>query len=142
MREPIASKLAELRKAIQQIEATPRRSFTKKQRQAVFDAYDGRCAGCDEHLKPGWQVDHIKEIADGGAHEPSNWQPLCSQEQNGCHVGKTAAFLTRKAKATRIRKRETEGPKPAKLKSNGAWPKSSRPIQSRGFDKPRKVEVV
>lgn len=109
---------------------TKRQSFTKKQRQAVSDAYDGRCAGCDEILQPGWQVDHIKEIADGGAHEPRNWQPLCGQNQNGCHVGKTAAYLTRKASADRCWKRETEGPKAATLKSRSAWPKGRR-LQSR-----------
>lgn len=125
-----------LRERIGQIQpfATKRQSFTKKQRQAVFEAYEGRCAGCDEPLKAGWQIDHIKEIADGGEHAPRNWQPLCAQSQNGCHVGKTAAYLTRKAKADRIRKREVEGPKPAQIQSRTAWP-TGRKLQSRGFSK-------
>lgn len=122
MRAPIAEKLAELRKIIERIEATPRKGFTAKQRAAVFKAYDGLCAGCDEPLKPGWQIDHIKELCDGGAHEPSNWQPLCGPEQNGCHQGKTSKHRTSKAKADRIVKREEHGKKPSR-------------IQGRGFDK-------
>lgn len=127
-----------LRERIGQIRpfATKRQGFTKKQRQAVSDAYEGRCAGCDEKLQPGWQVDHRKEIADGGEHAPSNWQPLCGREQNGCHAGKTAAYLTRKAKADRIHKRECEGPKAPQIKSRNEWPQG-RQMQSRGFDKRR-----
>jgi len=133
MRAPIAEKLAELRKEIQRIQATPRKGFTPKQREAVFRAYDGLCAGCDEPLKAGWQIDHIKELADGGAHEPANWQPLCGQNQNGCHVGKTSSFRTRKAKAERIVKREERGQEPSRLRSRPfqqrtqpyRWPKQS-----------------
>lgn len=141
MKTPIAEKLAELRKAIGQIppHKTPRQSFTPKQRAGVWSAYDGLCAGCEEPLQPGWQIDHIKEIDDGGAHEPSNWQPLCGKQQNGCHIGKTAAWRTRKAKADRIRKREEEGPKPAQIQSRNEWPKG-RKLESRGFS-PRKEKV-
>lgn len=130
MRAPVAEKLAELRAKIGRIPPfkTPRKGFSAKQRQAVFDAYDGVCAGCDEPLLPGWEVDHIKELADGGAHEPSNWQPLCGRNQNGCHQGKTSAFNRGKAKPNRIAKREAEGPKAYSFTPG-------RKLQGRGFDK-------
>lgn len=133
MRAPIAEKLAELRAKVGRIPAfkTPRKGFTPAQRRAVFEAHDGLCAGCDESLMPGWEVDHIKELADGGAHEPSNWQPLCGREQNGCHQGKTSAFNRAKAKPNRIAKREAEGPKPSRFKPG-------RKLQSRGFEKSRR----
>jgi 5-methylcytosine-specific restriction endonuclease McrA len=132
MRAPIATKLAELRQAIERIEATPRKGFTPAQRKAVFEAYDGHCAGCDEPLKKGWEVDHIKELRDGGAHELSNWQALCGRDQNGCHQGKTSAFARSRAKSARIVKRETEGAPVSRLKSRNEWPKA-RKLQSRGF---------
>lgn len=130
MRTPIAEKLAELRKATDRIiaEKAPRKSFTPKQRQGVFTAYDGLCAGCDEPLKGKWQVDHILPLDLEGSHDPSNWQPLCGQDMNGCHVAKTREDIRRIAAARRIRKREAEGAKPSSIQS-------AREIQSRGFDK-------
>ncbi|MET3527253.1 HNH endonuclease signature motif containing protein [Phenylobacterium koreense] len=128
MRAPIAQKLAELREKIGRIPAhkTPVKKFTKAERKAVFDAYDGLCAGCDEPLLKGWEVDHIKERADGGTHDPSNLQPLCGPEQNGCHQGKTSAFNRGKAKPNRIAKRELNGPKPSTFRPG-------RKLQSPGF---------
>lgn len=128
MRAPVAEKLAELRAKIGRIPAfkTPAKKFTPAQRRAVFDAYDGLCAGCDEPLMRGWEVDHIKERADGGTHDPSNLQPLCGPEQNGCHQGKTSAFNRAKAKPNRLAKRELEGPKASKFKPG-------RKLQSPGF---------
>lgn len=128
MKAPIAEKLAELRKAIARIEATPRKSFTKKQRQAVWEKYDGHCAGCDDELQPGWHIDHIEELADGGAHEFANWRALCPP----CHRDKSARMVSSRAKPNRIRKREEEGAKPATLKSRSEWPKG-RKLQSRPF---------
>lgn len=76
MRAPVAEKLAELRKAIQRIEATPRKGFTKAQRATVSEMFNGCCAGCEEALEPGFHIDHVKELADGGDHALHNWQPL------------------------------------------------------------------
>jgi len=128
VRTPIAEKLAELRKAIARIEATPRKGFTKKQRQAVWEKYEGHCAGCDDELQPGWHIDHIEELADGGAHEFANWRALCPP----CHRDKTARMVSLRAKPNRIRKREEEGAKPATLHSRSEWPKG-RKLQSRPF---------
>lgn len=130
MRTPIAEKLAELRKATDRIiaEKAPRKSFTPKQRQGVFSAYDGVCAGCDEPLRGKWQVDHRVPLELNGPHDPSNWQPLCGQDMNGCHVAKTREDIKRIAAARRIRKREAEGAKASTIQS-------AREIQPRGFDK-------
>lgn len=122
MRAPIAEKLVELRKAIARIEATPRKGFTKKQRQAVWEKYEGHCAGCDDELQPGWHIDHIEELADGGAHEFANWRALCPP----CHRDKTARKITARAKPNRIRKREEEGAKPAQIHSRNEWPRGQK----------------
>lgn len=130
MRTPIAEKLAELRRATDRIieDLAPRKGFTPAQRKAVALKTDGHCAGCDEPLMPGWQIDHRLPLALGGAHELSNFQPLCGPSQNGCHVGKTRHDIRRIAAARRIRKREEQGPKPSKLRSAGK-------LEGRGFDK-------
>ena len=102
-----------------EVEKTPRRSFTPKQRQGVWDRQEGLCGcGCDEPLGLSWQVDHRIPIALGGAHEPGNWVGLKPDH----HLEKTREDVRKIAKVNRIRKREAEGAKPSRL-------------QSRGFDK-------
>jgi len=109
--------LQALREKVGQIRPfkTPRKGFTEAQRRGVYTAYDGRCAGCDDALEPGWHIDHIKRLADGGEHAPRNWMALCVP----CHRDKTAREATASAHADRIYRRETEGPKPATLKGPG-----------------------
>lgn len=36
--------------------------MNKKDRQKVFDKYDGKCAYCGVNLSKGWHVDHINPI--------------------------------------------------------------------------------
>ena len=36
--------------------------MTKKDRQLIFDKYDGKCAYCGTELVKGWHVDHIQAI--------------------------------------------------------------------------------
>jgi 5-methylcytosine-specific restriction endonuclease McrA len=36
--------------------------MTKKERQIVFDKYNGKCAYCGCDLQQGWHVDHIQAI--------------------------------------------------------------------------------
>ena len=36
--------------------------MTKKERQLIFDKYNGHCAYCGCELKQGWHVDHLKPI--------------------------------------------------------------------------------
>lgn len=101
------------------VEKTPRRSFTPKQRQAVWDDWRGLCACCGEPLgdEP-WDIDHTIPIALGGLHELSNWQPLIRSH----HRAKTKADVKAIAKVRRIRKTD-------------AGENKSRNIVSRGFDK-------
>ena len=37
-------------------------SLTKKERQEVYEKYDGKCAYCGRELKKGWHADHIKPV--------------------------------------------------------------------------------
>lgn len=133
-RTPIAEKLAELRAACDRIivEKTPRKGFTKAQRKAVWEAQGGRCGGCEADLQPGFHIDHVRPLADGGAHDPGNWLALCPP----CHQRKTSGEATQRAKTERIRKREAEGQKPSRIRSRNEWPKGQR-IPSKPFPKRR-----
>jgi 5-methylcytosine-specific restriction endonuclease McrA len=122
VRAPIAEKLAEPRKSIERIQATPRKGFTKPQRQAVLEKCNGCCAACGDELQPGWHIDHIEELADGGAHEFANWRALCPP----CHRAKSAKMVSARAKPNRIRKREEEGPPPPQIRSRNEWPKNQK----------------
>jgi 5-methylcytosine-specific restriction endonuclease McrA len=126
VKAPIATKLAELRQAIVEIET--RKSFTPAQRRAVFEAQSGQCSDCEEPLTGRWEIDHVISRAIGGRHEPSNWLGKCTS----CHAAKTKADRKAQAKANRIIKRETEGAPVSSLKSRNEWPQG-RKIQSRGF---------
>lgn len=126
MRAPVAEKLAELRRAIVEIEA--RKSFTPAQRKAVYEAQHGRCAGCEEPLGKRFEIDHVISLGIGGKHELGNWLGKCK----ACHAAKTAIDRKVQAKANRIIRRETEGPKPSRLKSR-PFPEDRRPKGSRGF---------
>ena len=47
----------------------------KKQRQQMFDKYDGKCAYCGCELKAGFHIDHIQPIrrnSDGSCLNPQN----------------------------------------------------------------------
>jgi len=113
-----------------EVEKTPRKGFTPKQRQAVWDKQDGLCAGCGNALGLSFDIDHRVEIALGGKHEPDNFQGMCK----ACHSEKTKTGIKAIAKVNRIRKREAEGPKPSRMKSRGFSP-GKRKLQSRGFPK-------
>jgi hypothetical protein len=56
-------------------------------------------------LKPGYEVDHIVEMADGGSfHEWSNLRTLCE----GCHLAKTNAMRAKRAEKRNAEKRANE----------------------------------
>lgn len=124
MRKPIREKLANIGR--QSVQILDRKGFTPKQRQMVYDEFDGLCGcGCDEPLAgEAWDIDHAVPLALGGKHDLSNWIPRLKAH----HKRKTASDIKSISKAKRIAKRETEGPKPAKLKGGGK-------IQSAGFRK-------
>ena len=113
-----------------EVEKTPRKGFTPKQRQMIHDRQNGLCALCEAPLGLSWPIDHRIPLAHGGAHEPDNWRGLCVP----CHKAKFPAEIKATAKVNRIRKREAEGPKPSRMKSRGFSP-GKRKLQSRGFPK-------
>ena len=63
-----------------------RRGLLRTERDALSYRFEHRCATCRSLLQPGWHVDHIEPLADGGAHDATNMQPLCAP----CHTIKTA----------------------------------------------------
>jgi 5-methylcytosine-specific restriction enzyme A len=93
----------------------------------VFDAYGGRCAGCDRKLYPGdrWEADHIKALINGGQHRENNLQPLCEF----CHPEKTRADVAEKAMIARKRKKHV-GIRTAKRKLSGRGFAKSEPQHS------------
>lgn len=94
-------------------------------RLRVFERFGGRCQLSGRKIMPGdvWQVDHRIALANGGEHREGNLQPVLSAE----HRVKTADDVKLKAKIARVR-----------AKHVGTWPKSKRPLKSRGFEQTRK----
>lgn len=114
-----------------EVEKTPRKGFTPKQRREMYERQGGLCGcGCGEPLGLSWDGDHRIPLAMGGAHDPSNWIALKPSH----HLDKTRQDVRKIAKVNRIRKREAEGPKPSRIKSRGFAP-GKRKLQSRGFQK-------
>ena len=82
----------------------------------------GRCALSGRKIMAGEtpHADHITPLKDGGENREGNLQLVLAS----AHREKTADENTARAKERRIR-----------LKHAGLWPKSSRPLRSRGFSK-------
>lgn len=87
-----------------------RRGFSPKVRKAVFDAYDGLCARCDEPLRPGFHIDHILERDLGGTMDLKNLVPLHPE----CHRPKTSERAPVLAKVHRLEKQTFGEPKEPK----------------------------
>jgi len=99
-----------------------------KVRARVFEAHGGRCHRSGRKIAAGerWECDHVIALINGGENRESNLAPILTQQ----HRQKTAEDVKLKSKVHRQR-----------LKNIGAWPKSKRPIQSRGFPKSRPEPV-
>lgn len=54
-----------------------RRSFNRVERDALFQAFGGRCARCTEPLGDDWEPDHYQPHSAGGSTDVLNGQPLC-----------------------------------------------------------------
>lgn len=76
------------------VSATPRKSFTPKQRLEVLLAHKDRCARCKDKITDAeWEVNHIIPISQGGPHEPDNWEPVhkaCHKDISAEHAGQNA----------------------------------------------------
>lgn len=84
-------------------------------RLRIFRAHDGRCHLSGKKIMPGdkWHLDHIKELWEGGENRESNMAPALEDP----HRDKSAAALSRKAKADAVAKKHL-----------GIAPKKGRPI--------------
>ncbi len=105
-----------------------RKSLSKKQRRAVLHAAGGRCYLCGEVINlarakmveaEGFEVEHIHQLAMGGADDPSNWRPA----HPSCHAEKTKRDAAARAKVRRWQ-----------VKAEGRQ-KPKQKIRTRGFDK-------
>lgn len=97
----------------------------KRVRLRVFERYAGVCQLTHRKIRAGdeWDLDHRTPLRDGGKHAEDNLWPVLRSK----HREKTAAEATARAKVDRLR-----------AKHLGIWPKSKRPLKSRGFEPSRK----
>jgi 5-methylcytosine-specific restriction enzyme A len=96
-----------------------RREFTPKIKLAAWDRSSGNCEKCLARILGRPEYDHVLPDALGGEPTLQNCEVLCSK----CHRLKTSGEdVPRIAKTKRT-----------KRKSIGAWPKTHRPLRSRGF---------
>jgi len=54
------------------------RSFSQRQRRALYLAADGHCENCGDELEEGWHADHVIPHSMGGGTTIENGQALCS----------------------------------------------------------------
>lgn len=101
----------------------PDQAIPARVKVRILERFNTRCAITGTKLRPGaYEFDHIVPLSMKGGHRESNLHPILTEK----HREKTAAEAGVRAKADRIR-----------AKHLGVWPKSKRPLQSRGFDSPR-----
>ena len=66
--------------------------MTKKDRQFIFDKYNGKCAYCGCELKAGFHIDHIEPIRrnlDGSCLNPQNeWLSNINPSCPSCNIMK------------------------------------------------------
>lgn len=56
----------------------PRKSFSKKERERVYNKTNGHCAYCGESIDyKDMQIDHINPVHLGGGNEDTNLLPAC-----------------------------------------------------------------
>jgi 5-methylcytosine-specific restriction endonuclease McrA len=89
-------------------------------RARVFLAHNGRCHISGRPIRPGdvWELEHVRPLSMGGENRETNLAPALSD----AHREKTAAEAGVRAKCDRIRQKHL-----------GIFPKSKRPLKSRGF---------
>ena len=72
--------------------------MTKKERELIFNKYNGKCAYCGCELQKGWHVDHIEPIVrnwlNGTCEKPENenlenYNPSCPS----CNIQKSSYTL-------------------------------------------------
>lgn len=101
-----------------------RRSFTTKQRAAVFSDHGGKCYICQGKIQVGqaFDIDHVIPLALGGTNDAANLRPAHAK----CHRGtdsKTSDDVKAISRADRLAKKHFGIAAPKKKK----WP--SRPFK-------------
>lgn len=119
--------MADFRLTGRKVEEWVGRTADSRPPKAVLDRLflrqGGRCALTGRKIMAGeaCHADHIVPLKDGGANAEANLQIVIAE----AHQAKTAEENSARAKERRMR-----------LKHAGLWPKSARPLKSRGFPKP------
>lgn len=92
----------------------------------IWEREGGRCYLSKRKIHPGdaYQFEHVIALECGGQHRESNIRLALTEP----HKAKTADDHHTGAKIKRIH-----------AKFNGYWPKSKRPLRSRGFEKTRTI---
>lgn len=98
-----------------------RREFSAKIKLAAWDRCGGKCECCYARIISRPEYDHILPDALGGEPTLENCAVLCSK----CHRIKTSTGDVPRIAKTKRQKR----------KAINAWPKPTRPLRSRGFQK-------
>lgn len=126
----------------------PRRRFSKKQRQAIFDAHGGTCYWCREPIMPGqpWAIEHLtaREMLRPDQDPDGDWNlDIIHDHPAACHKEKTKLDRAQIKKSNHIRKHHgldpvTKKSRPKKINSRG-FGTQHRPLKSRNtFDDQRK----
>lgn len=99
---------------------TPDTPIPPRVKDRVFLKHGGRCYLSGRKIMPGdaWDAEHVIAIINGGENREGNLAPALRDK----HREKTARDVDIKSKTYRMR-----------AKANGTWPKSRRPLKSRGF---------
>ena len=61
------------------MEPTLKRTFNKREKQALYIVADGKCEICGCELEPGWHADHVQPYSKGGETDVINAQALCAK---------------------------------------------------------------
>lgn len=115
-----------MREVPEWIGKTPDTPIPPRVRDRVFQRHQGRCYLSGRKIAAGepWDVEHVIAICNGGENRESNLAPALRDK----HREKTARDVDTKSKTYRMR-----------AKNNGTWPKSKRPLRSRGFEPSRGI---
>ncbi len=92
-----------------------RQAISRKHREAILAAQNGRCWVCSDELFKVYEIDHRQALIHGGDNAPDNLRALC----RSCHTAKTRIDVREKFRGERL----ANGPKKPK----------GRKMQSRGF---------
>jgi len=121
------------------VEIENRRAMTPARKARIHAMRDGKCWMCGKPVEvsgPGVVYDHKMPLELGGTDDNSNVWPL---HRLPCDKLKTAADRKRIDKAKRL-DRKFRAPLPEGSIQSRPFPKSTRPLESRGFDKrPRRT---